>query len=184
MIDLEFEQISPLKSDSFRLRLRRMEEDCFYSLQLMKDEEESSVAGQSYEFQIDLNRNSELMQIRSADFNDRIYYQIDADHRTFYLQVKGETYVFRRVLSYDLDSGSQDSSSAVLAPMPGKILKVCVESGQDVDKDQELFVMESMKMESSLKAGKDGIVESVEVCEGDLVQADQILLKYKEEQNG
>lgn len=184
MIDLEFEQISPLKSDSFRLRLRRMDEHTSYSLQLMKDEEESSVAGRSYDFQIDLSKSDELMEIRSTEFNERIFYQIDDDGRTFYLQLRGESYVFRRVLSYDLDSGSQDASSAVLAPMPGRILKVCVESGQDVEKDQELFVMESMKMESSLKAGKDGIVEAVEVCEGDLVQADQILLKYKEEQNG
>ena len=57
--------------------------------------------------------------------------------------------------------GIKDIASSVLAPMPCKILRVEVEEGQEVKKDQALIVIESMKMETVIRSPQDGVVAKV-----------------------
>jgi len=64
----------------------------------------------------------------------------------------------------------------IKAPMPGLIVAVVVEPGQDVVKGDTLVVLESMKMENELKAPRAGHVERVNVKVGDGVERDQALL--------
>jgi 3-methylcrotonyl-CoA carboxylase alpha subunit len=71
--------------------------------------------------------------------------------------------------------------NAVISPMPGKILDVRVKVGDAVTKGDKLIIMEAMKMEMSLEAPRDGIVETVECATDDLVTDGAILLSMKEE---
>ncbi len=57
--------------------------------------------------------------------------------------------------------GIKDTAHSVLAPMPCKILRVEVEQGQQVKKEQVLVVIESMKMETSIRSPQDGIVSKI-----------------------
>ena len=57
--------------------------------------------------------------------------------------------------------GFKDNTHSVLAPMPCKILRVQIEEGQSVTKDQPLVVIESMKMETVIRSPQDGIVSKV-----------------------
>ncbi|KAL8845847.1 MAG: hypothetical protein Q9221_009023, partial [Calogaya cf. arnoldii] len=57
--------------------------------------------------------------------------------------------------------GIKDTAHSVLAPMPCKILRVEVEEGQRVKKEQVLVVIESMKMETSIRSPQDGIVARI-----------------------
>ncbi|KAK2795205.1 hypothetical protein FQN52_006135 [Onygenales sp. PD_12] len=57
--------------------------------------------------------------------------------------------------------GIQDTANSVLAPMPCKILRVEVEEGEMVTKDQPLVVIESMKMETVIRSPQDGRIEKV-----------------------
>ena len=57
--------------------------------------------------------------------------------------------------------GTPDPMHSVLAPMPCKILRVEIEAGQQVKKDQSLVVIESMKMETTIRSPKDGVVAKV-----------------------
>ncbi len=59
----------------------------------------------------------------------------------------------------------------VTAPMPGKVVKVLVTVGQQVTARQGVAVIEAMKMENELRAGRDGTVRDVLVAEGALVDA-------------
>ncbi|HSL40143.1 MAG TPA: biotin/lipoyl-containing protein [Desulforhopalus sp.] len=63
----------------------------------------------------------------------------------------------------------------VEAPTPGNILKILVEVGATVTKDQPLVVMEAMKMESEVKSPCAGKVLAVHVASGDTVQASDLL---------
>ncbi len=69
-------------------------------------------------------------------------------------------------------------SIRVRAQMPGKIVRVLVAPGEDVEKGQPLLVMEAMKMENEIRAAAAGKVESVKVVEGQAVEsgADLILI--------
>jgi biotin carboxyl carrier protein len=64
----------------------------------------------------------------------------------------------------------------VTAPMPGKVLKVLVKSGDDVQPRQGLVVVEAMKMENELRASRAGRVREVFVSEGQSVEAGTALI--------
>jgi 3-methylcrotonyl-CoA carboxylase alpha subunit len=57
--------------------------------------------------------------------------------------------------------GIKDLTHSVLAPMPCKVLRVEVEEGVEVKKDQPLVVIESMKMETVIRSPQDGVVAKV-----------------------
>lgn len=59
--------------------------------------------------------------------------------------------------------------------MPGKIVRILVESGAAVTKGDGILVVEAMKMQNELKAPKDGTVTAIRVAEGDTVAAGDIL---------
>ncbi|EYC05257.1 hypothetical protein Y032_0083g1666 [Ancylostoma ceylanicum] len=72
-----------------------------------------------------------------------------------------------------------DLSTVVLAPMPGAIKNVNCKVGDMVSEGQELVVMEAMKMQNSLHAGKTGKVKAVNVKVGDTVDEAQVLVELE-----
>lgn len=65
---------------------------------------------------------------------------------------------------------SKKSGTRVRAQMPGKILRICVKSGDPVEKDQPMFVMEAMKMENEIRASQSGIISTFSLTEGQSVE--------------
>jgi biotin carboxyl carrier protein len=59
----------------------------------------------------------------------------------------------------------------IVAPMPGKIVKVLVTEGQEVSRDQGLLVIEAMKMQNELRAPRAGRIDRVYIGEGRGVEA-------------
>ena len=74
----------------------------------------------------------------------------------------------------------QDMSKFLLSPMPGLLIKVCIEEGQTVKAGEELAVVEAMKMENSLRASKDLKIKSILGSEGDNLSVDQKILEFEE----
>ena len=72
-----------------------------------------------------------------------------------------------------------DTSKFLLSPMPGLLISISVVAGQKVKVDDELAVVEAMKMENVLRAEKDQIVKSVEVKEKDSLVVDQIIIEFE-----
>ena len=66
---------------------------------------------------------------------------------------------------------------AVISPMPGLVFKIGVTVGQQVTQDQELLVLEAMKMESPVYAPCAGTVASILVKQGDAVSEGQALIQ-------
>ena len=66
-------------------------------------------------------------------------------------------------------------SAEVRAPMVGKILSVKVEAGASVGEDDEMFIMEAMKMEIPVGAPGSGTVQEIKVSDGQSVEADEVL---------
>ncbi|HWQ03049.1 MAG TPA: biotin/lipoyl-containing protein, partial [Candidatus Nitrosotenuis sp.] len=63
----------------------------------------------------------------------------------------------------------------ILAPMPGKVVRVLVKSGDAVEAGHGLLVVEAMKMQNEIKSPKSGKVERVLVSEGQNVNAGETL---------
>ena len=62
------------------------------------------------------------------------------------------------------------------APMPGLVVAILVEEGQDVKKGQVLLILESMKMQNELKAPRDGVIGRIRVKAGESVEQKQAML--------
>lgn len=74
------------------------------------------------------------------------------------------------------DPVAASGAHTVLAPMPGKVVKVLVKAGDTVVARQGLVVVEAMKMENELRAPRDGRVTEVLVTEGLSVEAGRRLV--------
>ncbi len=70
---------------------------------------------------------------------------------------------------------SADENS-ISSPMPGKVVKLLVEEGDEVVKGQPVIVISAMKMESEYKAGIDGVVKKITCQAGDTIEAHQPLV--------
>lgn len=71
---------------------------------------------------------------------------------------------------------AEEGEYNMAAPMPGLVVAVPVEDGQEVNKGDNLIILESMKMQNELKAPRDGTVSRVRVGPGDSVDQNQVLL--------
>ena len=60
--------------------------------------------------------------------------------------------------------------------MPGLVVAVLIEEGQEVKKGQVMLILESMKMQNELKAPRDGTIHKVKVKAGESVEQKQTLL--------
>ncbi len=62
------------------------------------------------------------------------------------------------------------------SPMPGLVVKMAVEEGQQVKTGDVLVILESMKMQNELKSPQDGVIGEVQVAQGDSVELKQAML--------
>jgi propionyl-CoA carboxylase alpha chain len=77
-----------------------------------------------------------------------------------------------------LEKTPPDLSKFLLSPMPGLLVTVAVQEGQDVKAGQELAVVEAMKMENLLRAERDGKVAKLHAKPGDSLSVDQVIVEF------
>ena len=71
-----------------------------------------------------------------------------------------------------------DMSRFLLSPMPGLLVSLAARAGARVKAGEELAVVEAMKMENSLRAEHDGVVEKVHAEAGATLEAGQPILEF------
>ncbi|OSQ51988.1 acetyl-CoA carboxylase biotin carboxylase subunit [Marivita geojedonensis] len=72
-----------------------------------------------------------------------------------------------------------DTSKMLLCPMPGLIVKVDVEEGQEVQEGQALCTVEAMKMENILRAERKGVVSKINAAAGDSLAVDDVIMEFE-----
>lgn len=95
-----------------------------------------------------------------------------------FVHFDGEAYQLRyeHPLKRLAAAGLGSAEDRVLAPMPGSIVSVQIKAGDTVTKGQTLLVMESMKMETTITAPRDGVIETVAYDKGQTFDRDALLL--------
>ncbi len=71
-------------------------------------------------------------------------------------------------------------TGAIYSPMPGRVIKIGRKAGESFKKGDVLVIVESMKMENSIQAPADGIVESMEIKEGELIDGSLPLVLFQQ----
>ena len=112
--------------------------------------------------------------------------QTDFESRTLKLSVNGNSYTVAIKDSYDqlikkmgLLSNTSQKAKNILAPMPGLIMDVMVESGQQILEGTPLLVLSAMKMENQILSQGAGKIKSVEIKTGDTVDKGQLIIEME-----
>jgi propionyl-CoA carboxylase alpha chain len=72
-----------------------------------------------------------------------------------------------------------DTSRLLLCPMPGLIVKIDVEEGQEVQEGQALCTVEAMKMENILRAERKGVIARIKAAPGDSLAVDDVIMEFE-----
>ncbi len=72
-----------------------------------------------------------------------------------------------------------DTSKYLLCPMPGLIVKISVEEGQEVQEGQALATVEAMKMENILRAEKKGVIKKIAAAAGASLKVDDVIMEFE-----
>ena len=78
-----------------------------------------------------------------------------------------------------LEANPQVALTELHAPMPGKVVNIVVEVGQNVEAGDTLLVLEAMKMENPIQAVTGATIKSIEVQEGVAVEKGALLLEFE-----
>ncbi len=107
-------------------------------------------------------------------------------HSTYRVMTRGMQYVVRvqdersrRLALVDRNLRPPDGELLIKAPIPGLVVKIPVQPGQEVAEGDTLVILEAMKMENELRAPRAGVVHDVKVTPGAQVQLGQTLLTMK-----
>ncbi|HEY6385340.1 MAG TPA: biotin/lipoyl-containing protein [Candidatus Acidoferrum sp.] len=149
---------------------------------------------------VELERHADRWKI-SLDGQPVDAHAVEIDPNTLSLLLEGQSYEVRITDSPDgvlkLQTGLQEFTAEVvdprawrgrrhgafeaegrqqvIAPMPGKIVRILVQAGEKVEAGQGLLVVEAMKMQNEIRSPKGGIVERLHVKEGQPVNAGEVL---------
>lgn len=95
-----------------------------------------------------------------------------------FIHFEGETYqlTYEHPLERLAHQGHGAAEDSLRAPMPGSLVVVHAKPGQKVAKGEALLVMESMKMETTLAAARDGVVAQVHFAPGQTFDRDAVLI--------
>ena len=72
-----------------------------------------------------------------------------------------------------------DYSKQVLSPMPGLLMSIDVEEGQEVTIGEPLATVEAMKMENKIVAERNGVITKIHLSEGDNLEVGQLIMELK-----
>ena len=107
-------------------------------------------------------------------------FRVNASKTAFDVSIHGRHYSITIVDPKRLRSGQNSDQhhhgvAEILAPMPGKVVRVQTEAGAAVEKGAGVVVVEAMKMQNEMKSPRDGVVVSIKVKPGDTVNAGDVL---------
>jgi biotin carboxyl carrier protein len=102
---------------------------------------------------------------------------VKINHRTFTVKKKGE--LDDLISAMGLDKPKVRKLKELAAPMPGRILQINVEIGQELQPGDAILSLEAMKMENILKAEGIGTVKSILVSSEQVVEKGAILIEFE-----
>ncbi|MCY2688035.1 pyruvate carboxylase [Salinimicrobium sp. TH3] len=129
---------------------------------------------------VDLDRGKtlliEFLSIGETDEDGmaKVFFKVNGQTRA--VEVKDQSVKVEKVVHQKVD---KNDKKQVGAPLQGALSNIQVEPGQKVEKNQPLFVIEAMKMETTITANASGEVDKIILKEGDMVYADDLVVVLK-----
>ena len=88
--------------------------------------------------------------------------------------------VYKVYRGYKPSGLNKGGAGALITHMPGKIVKLYKKEGDKVTKGETVLILEAMKMENEIKSGADGVIKTVNIKEGQAVEAGFLMIEIEE----
>lgn len=163
-----------------KLRTELNGQQCELTLELRGSTVTADICGRKYQLEVrKFDEQAMLLFESNRVFEFRINPH-QASHNVFDVTIRGNnhlvTVIDPRRLRTDEDADRHHHGPAeITAPMPGKVVRVLVEAGEEVEVGAGLVVVEAMKMQNEMKSPRAGAVVSIKVAAGDTVEAGTLL---------
>lgn len=72
-----------------------------------------------------------------------------------------------------------DTSSMILSPMPGTLISYSVKDGEKVVENQDVCIIEAMKMQNIIRSPRSGVIKKLQVAEGSSLMADELIVEFE-----
>ncbi|MCK0160158.1 acetyl-CoA carboxylase biotin carboxyl carrier protein subunit [Allomuricauda sp. F6463D] len=152
--------------------------------------------GSDFDFKLSKDDITFLDLIKTGDqtfhlLKDGVSYHIaildsDFNKGTYTLSVNGSEYqttiqtpVDELIEKMGFASNGSKNIDSITAPMPGLILDILVEEGQEVTEEDQLVILEAMKMENIITSPRNGLIKKIGVSKGDTVDKKQLLIEFQ-----
>lgn len=88
--------------------------------------------------------------------------------------------VYKVYRGYKPSGLNKGGAGALITQMPGKVVKIFKKEGDTVTKGETVLILEAMKMENEIKSGADGIIKSINIKEGQALEAGFLMVEIEE----
>jgi len=154
--------------------------------EINKEQNNLSIGGETFDGDITTLGNNHFHAIwKNKSYNIEVL-EHNVAEKTFHLLINGQHIHTKAKDELDLlleGMGLQNSASTkinnVKAPMPGLIQSVAVAEGDTITKGDTLLVLVAMKMENTIKSSGNGVVKTLKVTAGEIVEKNQVLLEFQ-----
>jgi len=114
--------------------------------------------------------------IISSDFNKKSY-AVKVNNNIYHIEINDA--LDQQIEALGFEIGASKQVNTIKAPMPGLILEINVNKGQEVKENDALLILEAMKMENVINSPRDGIIKSISVKQGETVDKNSLLITFE-----
>jgi biotin carboxyl carrier protein len=102
---------------------------------------------------------------------------VEIDGETYHVDIKDELDQMLEKMGFNATAGKQVRE--IRAPMPGLVLQIAVQDGQQVNEGDKILILEAMKMENSILVHADAVIKKIIVSAGQTVEKGQVLVELE-----
>lgn len=154
-----------------------------------------SLTNNNYQLEVNPeNVNWDLLEIKEGKFHilqdnqsfEASILEADYEAKTFKIKINQNTYEVALKDKFDqlveqlgFSNMTSQKVNNIKAPMPGLVLDIVVNVGDEVSKGDSVLILEAMKMENVIKAEGDAVVKSITIEKGTAVEKNQVLVEFE-----
>ena len=122
------------------------------------------------------NNKSYKTEINKSNFNSKSY-KVKVNNNTYNINILNDLDVLVSDMGFAI--GKSKHINSIKAPMPGLILEINVDVGDEVKENTPLLILEAMKMENSIISPRNGKIKSIIAKKGEAVEKNQLLIEFE-----
>lgn len=122
------------------------------------------------------DNNTIKASIIDSDFNKK-FYAVKVNNNVYEVAINDA--LDQQIEALGFEIGASKQINDIKAPMPGLILEINIDEGQEVKENDALLILEAMKMENVINSPRDGVIKSISVKQGETVDKNSLLIAFE-----